>query len=535
MADILIVDDQDRYIELCRRAIPGHRYRGPARSWAEASEVLSRARGRVDLVLLDVNFDIEPSDLLGYEEGLGAAEIARLKRRQGLLILGRLRTRYPELPVVLMTSREELPLESDADAHGAEEFTYFLDDDYVDARALQAQIQGIVAARAGRDADGPVYWGRSMAMRRLRQRLEILARGGLPVVLLGPTGTGKSLLARHYVHAHSGRSGRFVSLDLSTLPRELMAAHLFGAVRGAYTGSVADRAGAFEAADGGTLFLDEVGNLSLDAQKMLLSVLQEGVVTRLGDLRERPVDVKLVVATNEDLADKVRDGSFRADLYMRLNPAAAVRLPSLTERQHDLERLLAHCLAHAMQRPYLRDLVADYCARAGVGRGGVRVHAGGGIPEADPDRLTLLFPERSVRLLRAHPWPGNLREFAMTAENAVLFALAEVQDVGGGDRADVVQIRPKILRDLLQHAIMDERPASDAGTHLQVSLRPAATLNKVGQDVERQYFTWLYLRNGGDFAAMATVLLDDPGAARKVQLRFNQLGLKVRELKERLP
>jgi DNA-binding NtrC family response regulator len=534
MADILIIDDQDRYIELCRRALPEHRYRGPARSWSEAVELLARARGRVDVVLLDVHFDIEPSELLGWSKDLGQAAVDRLKRRQGLHILRELHARHPELPVVLMTSRQELPLETDADAHAAEEFTYFLDDDYVDARALQAQIQGIVQARSTRDSDGPVYWGRSIAMGRLRQRLTVLARGGLPVVLLGATGTGKSLLARHFVHAKSSRTGRFVSLDLSTLPRELMAAHLFGAMRGAYTGSVADRVGAFEAADGGTLFLDEVGNLSLDAQKMLLSVLQEGVVTRLGDLKERSVDVKLVVATNEDLAGLVRSGKFRSDLYMRLNPAVAVRLPTLVERQHDMERLLSHCLASAMRRPYLRELVRDYCERTGTGRTGVRVHAGTGIPAVDKDRLTLLFPERSVRMLRSHSWPGNLREFAMTAENAVLFALSELQGVEGGDRADVVQVRPKILRDLLKHAITDEHTSGDDGAKVLVSLRSADTLNKVGQDVERQYFTWLYLQHRGDFASMATVLLDDPDAARKVQLRFNQLGLKVRELKEQL-
>ncbi len=536
MADILIVDDQDRYVELCRKAIPEHRYRGPARNFREAIDVLSRARGRVDLVLLDVHFDIPDADLLGFTPDLSAPELERLKRRQGIEILGTLRERYPDLPVVLMTSREEVELEALPEPGQAEEFTYFLDDDYVDAQSLRGQIEGIVAARRGQEADGNIFWGRSLAMRRLRQRLAILARGRLPVVLLGPTGTGKSLLARHFVHARSGRSGQFVAVDLSTIPRDLMAAHLFGAVKGAYTGSVAERVGAFEAAHGGTLFLDELGNLTMDAQKLLLSVLQEGVVTRLGDLRERPVDVKVVVATNEDLAERVAAGTFRADLYMRLNPATAVRLPPLSERALDLGRLLAFCLQQARGRPYLRGLLDDYRQGAGFGPGRVEVVAGGKVPEAQPGTLVLLWPERSMRLLRGHRWDGNLREFAMVVENAVLFAVAEQSSVPVGDRPDVLQIRPKLVRDLLlatPTAASADGVVDGDGWRMHVLVEPQDTLNKVSVACERQYFEALWIRERGDFGAMARVLLGDSEHGRKVQLRFNQLGLRVRDLKER--
>ncbi len=535
MADILIVDDQDRYIELCRKVIPEHRYRGPARCWREAAETLARARGRVDLVLLDVRFDIPAEDLLGHREGMGDRALDRLRGVQGLKILEALRGRYPDLPVVLMTSQDGLVLEESADRLDAQEYTYFLDDDYVDARGLGAQIESIVAARRGEEADGPVFWGRSFAMRRLRQRLQVLARGRLPVVLLGPTGTGKSLIARHFVHARSGRGGRFVSVDLSTIPGELMAAHLFGSVKGAYTGSVGDRTGAFEAAHGGTLFLDEVGNLSQKAQKMLLSVLQEGAVARLGDLKERSVDVKLVVATNEDLAQGVREGTFRADLYMRLNPAAAVELPALVDRGLDLDRLLAFSIEQALARPYLQGLVDEYLQEHGLGRARVEVHAGGAVPEPAPGTLVLLFPERAMRLLRGHPWPGNLREFAMTVENAVLFALSEMIGVPGGDRSDVIQVRPKLIRDLLASAPgLDHGDDDGEGWSTTVRLEAQDTLNKVSQACERQYLERLYLECGGDFGEMAGVLLGDAEGARKVQLRFNQVGLKVRELKGRL-
>jgi len=449
MADILIVDDQDRYIELCRRAIPGHRYRGPARSWREAAEALSRARGRIDLVLLDVHFDIPREDLVGVDSSTGDRGVRELQRRQGVEILKLMRGRYPDLPVILMTSKEELNLEEHAERLDAAEYTYFLDDEYVDARSLKAQIENIANARRGDETEGPIFWGRSMRMRRVRQKLSVLAGGRLPVMLLGPTGTGKSLIARHFLHQRARRPGRFVAVDLSTVPVDLMAAHLFGAAKGAYTGAVADRTGAFEAANGGTLFLDEVGNLSPDAQKMLLSVLQEGMVTRLGELKERAVDVKLIVATNEDLGRRVAEGSFRADLYMRLNPAAAVDLPGLRDRQLDQARLLDFCVQQALQRPYLKGLIDDYRARNSISAGSVSVVVGGPVPDARPGVVTLLFPERAVRLLKAHSWPGNLREFAMTIENASLFAITEMLSVAGGDRADIIQVRPKVVRDLL--------------------------------------------------------------------------------------
>jgi DNA-binding NtrC family response regulator len=534
MADILVIDDQDRYYELCRRAMPRHRFRGPARTWGEVDADL-KSGIQTDLVLLDVHFDIPESELLGARPGMSDADVERLRRTQGLEILQRLRRDWPDLPVVLMTSRDELPEAPVRTSVAAEEYTFFLDDDAIDVRSLEAQIETILSVRRGQDADGPVYWGRSVPMRRIRQRLQVLARGRLPVVLLGPTGTGKSLIARHFVHERSGRKGMFVAIDLATIPRDLMAAHLFGSVRGAYTGSTADRVGAFEAANDGTLFLDEVGNLSLDAQKMLLSVLQEGVVTRIGDLRERAVDVKVVVATNEDLVARVREGSFRSDLLMRLNPAAAVTLPALAERAVDLERLLAFSVEQAIKRPYLRGLFADYRERHHLPSGSIDVAFGDVAPPVSrPGVVTLWVPERSMRLLRAHRWPGNLREFGMTVENAVLFVLSEMLQANGGDRVDIIQIRPGLFLDLLATpAPVDPGSGATEGTTpILVRVRADETLNRVAVNVERQYFEVLFRLTDGDFSTMAKQLLGSEAHARKVQLRFNQLGLKVRDVRD---
>ncbi len=530
MANILVIDDLDRTIELCRRAVAEHEYLGPARSWAAAELQLSRRKPRIDLVLLDVHFDIPREDLLAVPADADERALERARRRQGLEILARLRHRSPELPVILMTSRDDLPLEREAEALNAQEYTYFLDDDYVDAHALRAQIQGIMRARRGAESDGPIYWGRSLDLRRIRQRLITLSRGRLPITLLGGTGTGKSLVVRHFVHARSGRRGDLVTVDLATLPRDLMAAQLFGSVRGAYTGSVADRKGAFEAANNGTLFLDEVGNLPEEAQRMLLTVLQEGVVTRLGDTRERRVDVKLVVATNEDLGEMVRQGRFRADLFMRLNPACTVRLPPLCERLDDIDGLLSFCLEHALRGSYPGELMAEYQARAGLEDCRIHVLAGGDVPVATPGVVHVLFSDQAMRLLRRHSWPGNLREFAMTVENALTFTLAELVGVRPGGRADVIQVRPKLVRDLLK-AVRVELPDEGGGWKVQVAVQPHESLNALSQSVERQYFTTLYFMEEGDFAAMGRVLMGDSGAARKVQLRFNQLGLRVRDMK----
>jgi two-component system nitrogen regulation response regulator GlnG len=146
-------------------------------------------------------------------------------------------------------------------------------------------------------------------------------------------------------------------------------------------------------------------------------------------------------------------------------------------------------------------------------------------------RLVLLFPDRTLRLLRRHRWPGNLREFAMVVENVLTFTFAELAALGGGARSDVVQVRPKLVRDLLR-AVRVERDRGDDGWTCTVSINPDPTLNHLAQDVERQYFTKLWEQEEGDFAAMARVLMGDEGSARKVQLRFNQLGLKVRELRK---
>ncbi len=557
MSSILIIDDEDKYLELCRRHMSEHQFLGPARNYRQASELLLRHRNEVDLVLLDVHFDIPDADLLPYDkaEALSAAgdrkALERLRRSQGLRILDQLRRRHPDLPVVVMTSRDDLPIEADSERLNAENYTYLLDDEYLDARSLRIQVEGILAQRRrpAQDEDEPFYWGQTSAMRKLRRRLTILARGQLPIIIQGETGTGKSLLAREFIHAHSGRSGPFVAVDLSTIPDELMGAHLFGVIKGAYTGATASREGMLARAHGGTLFLDEIGNLSVELQKSLLLVLQDRRYRPVGSTEERQVDIKLVVATNEDLPAMVREGRFREDLFMRLNPATAVRLPSLRERRDDFQQLLEFFVNRVVsEEAYNRDLLHQYAAQRGLrvseGAEGLEVSIGRRIPSRlDRGRIFFLLHASSFKLMRDFEWPGNFRQLEMLLSNLLTFTLVDLvgqpdQVEPQGDdqgRPDVVPIPPRTVTELLRPWESQARESEGAdqreGHWVSVQVETGESLNAVSCAVERQYLEESYRRLGGDLSRVAELLLGDESAGRKVQLRMNQLGIKLRDLK----
>jgi DNA-binding NtrC family response regulator len=567
MSSILIIDDEDKYYELCQRFMPEHRFLQPARNYREAQDRLRSSAGDVDLVLLDVHFDIPESDLLPYDKSdlvkAGAdpsRAIEKLRRSQGLHILGHLRQTHPDLPVIMMTSQADLPIDADAERLRAEDYTYLLDDEYLDARSLKLQMEGILARRDKSEPteDEPFYWGSTSRMHTLRRRLAILARGQLPIILLGATGTGKSLLAREFIHPRSHRTGPFVAVDLSTIPTELMAAHLFGVVKGAYTGAVADREGVLARAHGGTLFLDEIGNLSHDLQKSLLLVLQQGRYHPVGSVEEQVADIKLIVATNENLSAMVRERRFREDLYMRLNPATAMTLPSLRERRDDFAEILGVFVGRVVQEQYNADLLAQYAAQRGltVPDGGAAIPTTVGRtvpPRPDARRIHFLVHPSSFKLLREFEWPGNFRQFEMFLSNLVTLTLVELvdraeqvepEDPAKASRPDVIPILPRIVRDLLRPMEMPRAETTAAprepvevdanGLHrLSVELEPADSLNAVSCAVERQYLELLYEKYGGDLGRMASVLLGESSAGRKVQLRMNQLGIKLRKLKRR--
>jgi DNA-binding NtrC family response regulator len=241
--------------------------------------------------------------------------------------------------------------------------------------------------------------GRSRSMRDLFQLLETVAATSSTVLITGETGTGKELAARAIHHNSARRTNRFVALNCSAIPETLLEAELFGHARGAFTGAVGTRQGRLEQAHKGTLFLDEVGTMSPSLQAKLLRVLQEREFERVGDSHTIKIDVRVVAATHSDLAKMVGEGSFREDLFYRLN-VLPVQLPPLRERREDIPLLVQHFLQRLGQ---------------------------------DSGRPGMTVSQEAMRRLMAYRWPGNVRQLENTVERALAFtqgrSVIDVQDL----------------------------------------------------------------------------------------------------------
>ena len=233
--------------------------------------------------------------------------------------------------------------------------------------------------------------GRSDAARRLYEYVRLVAPTDMSVLVNGASGTGKEHIAQ-LIHHSSKRAGRpFVAVDCGAISRELAASEFFGHVKGSFTGALADKTGAFEAANGGTLFLDEVGNLTYETQVQLLRALQERRIRRVGSTREIPVDIRLVAATNEDLEAAIARGAFRADLFHRINEFT-LRMPSLREMREDI--------------PLFADFFLDGANR-------------------QLDKRIVGFDAAASRAMSRYDWPGNLRQMKNAVTSATLLAAGE--------------------------------------------------------------------------------------------------------------
>jgi DNA-binding NtrC family response regulator len=287
------------------------------------------------------------------------------------------------------------------------------------------------------------------AMLRIYDLIEQLAPSTIPVLVLGETGSGKEIAAAALHHLSPRRGGRLLAINCAALPEPLVESELFGHERGAFSGATAAKAGLLECAQGGTVFLDEVGELSAGAQAKLLRVLETRRLTRVGDVRERPVDFRLVAATNRDLKDGVEAGRFRQDLYFRLS-AAVVRLPPLRHRRVELPMLA---------RAFLEE------ARARLGR------------------PPLSLSDRVVVRLFSYEWPGNLREL----KNDMEFLAATVQE----GTVEPWNLPPKL-----------EGPAEEASASLAPSpkpggARPFRPLEEELRELERARMVEALLATGG--------------------------------------
>ena len=235
---------------------------------------------------------------------------------------------------------------------------------------------------------GPQMIGESAAIQRVRDIIDKVAPTEARVLITGPNGTGKEVVA-HLIHEHSARAnGPMVEVNCAAIPSELIESELFGHMKGSFTGAVKDRAGKFEQADGGTLFLDEIGDMSLAAQTKVLRALQESEITRVGSDKAIKVNVRVLAATNKDLAKEIAEGNFREDLFHRLN-VIPIHVPSLNERIEDIPLLVEY-------------FTAQICAEQGI--------------------AVKSFEPAAIKALQQKEWTGNIRQLRNVVERLIILA-----------------------------------------------------------------------------------------------------------------
>ncbi|NLG77974.1 MAG: sigma-54-dependent Fis family transcriptional regulator, partial [Xanthomonadaceae bacterium] len=295
----------------------------------------------------------------------------------GIATLGQVHREYPDMPVIILSAQNTLDTAVRATDTGA--FEYFPKpfdlDELVRAACQAADSRGEVRAEGEEPGEGLPLIGRSRAMQDVYRMITRVLRNDLTVLVLGESGTGKELVAEAIHELGSRRTGPLVAVNTAAIPRELIESELFGHEKGAFTGAVSRSIGKFEQAHGGTLFLDEIGDMPPEAQTRLLRALQSGKIRRVGGREEIAIDVRIIAATNRDLTPMIAAGTFREDLYYRLN-VVPIHLPPLRERKGDIEPLVRH---------FLREAAAE------------------GLP---PRSLS----SDAVSLLESQPWRGNVRE-----------------------------------------------------------------------------------------------------------------------------
>lgn len=390
---VLIADDDRSVLESLRLLLKPEGFRVECVS--SPGEVVEAAGDRdFDVVLIDLNYTRDTTS--GHE---------------GLDLLTHLRSVDSNLPVVVMTAWSSVDLAVEAMRRGARDFVQKPWENERLIVTLRTQIELRRALRRGQRleaenrllrGDGPTLVAGSRAMRPV---LDLIARVGpsdANVLVSGEHGTGKDVVARQ-LHATSSRSQQpLIAVNLGGLSEGLFASEMFGHVRGAFTDAREERVGRFEMADGGTLFFDEIANIPLSQQAVLLRAIETREIERVGSARSRPVDVRLISATNADLQSEVAAGRFREDLLFRLN-TVEIRLPPLRDRREDIPTLAMHFLGQYARR-YRRGISS--------------------------------FDGAAMRVLETHPWPGNVRELAHVVERAILMATGDqirAGDLGLGD------------------------------------------------------------------------------------------------------
>jgi nitrogen regulation protein NR(I) len=408
----------------------------------------------------------------------------KMPRVDGMTLLKRALEEEPELPIVVITAHGTIDTAVEALKRGAFDFvTKPFDKDEVRqivAKALKThELRGADATTpASRGARFGII-GSSPGIAELYAILERVADTPTTVLITGESGTGKELVARA-LHEHSGRKDKpFIKVNCAAIPKELIESELFGYERGAFTGAVASKPGRFELANGGTLFLDEIGEIPIEMQVKLLRALQESEFERVGGIKTIRVDVRLVAATNRDLKRLISAGTFREDLFYRLN-VVPIRLPALRERTSDIPLLVEHFLLKFNER--LKKKVESVSREA-------------------------------LDLLVAYPWPGNIRELENVVERAVLFC--DTHELSVNDLPPDVRGIPALANVPLPDADLHAALASEGGLkeHVKVAM----------SRLERELVSRALQQTGGNVTHAARLLK----ISRKgLQLKMKELGLR---------
>jgi len=436
-----------------------------------------KLRRVIELQLMTAGFDVDKAG--SAEEGLKLAERAdlvltdlKLPGMDGLELLAAIRRQNMQSPVIVMTAFGTIEVAVEAMKAGAVDFLmkpFSLDH-------LMAVVQKALEVRALRDENrqlreelGKRYQfdniiGRSPVMQEVFATIERVAPTRATVLLAGESGVGKDLIARA-IHFHSPRRDRpFVKINCTALPENLMESELFGYEKGAFTGANTTKPGKFEQADTGTVFLDEIGDVPAVIQVKLLRILQEREFERLGSNKTRHIDVRVIAATNQDLRAALEQGTFREDLYYRLN-VVPINIAPLRDRMQDIPFLAQYFLQ-------------KYAAEAG-------------------NRIQSITPAAMSRLADYH-WPGNVRELENVIERSVVMCT--------GDRLDVADIK------------LDNAPRPRSTTN-DFSLPPGMTLDQYEQEVIREALK----RADGNKSQAARAL----GLTRNaLRYRLTQMGLE---------
>lgn len=415
-----------------------------------------------------------------------------LEDGDGLASLSAVRERAPDMPVIVLSAQNTL--DTAVRASESEAFEYFpkpFDLDELLHAVRQAAgtrptaAEDIHGAMPGTEGESMPLVGRSPAMQGVYRMITRVLRNDLTVLITGESGTGKELVAEAIHELGNRRTGPFVAVNTAAIPADLVESELFGHEKGAFTGAIAQAIGKFEQANGGTLFLDEIGDMPAEAQTRLLRALQSGRIRRVGGRQEIAVNVRIIAATNRDLTPMIAAGTFREDLYYRLN-VVPIELPPLRERREDIAALAQHFLAKAAEE---------------------------GLPRRQ------LTPD-AIEQLEARNWRGNVRELRNVVYRLALMAREE--------RIDAASVSDIIGSEVTLSAVQqgDSRggfAAALAGWLAAENPPPGAFYHRALAAFEKPLIEYALGRTGGNQLRAAQLLGINRNTLRK---RIGELGLE---------